>query len=127
MKQFYQSTYYLWIVTKGLFAVAGFISALSNLGISNLTGPEMLSNFIALVYAVLLAVDIVMSLRRNYSKALKYTTGTISVLSSVVILILPFLTSVISVPITLLFATWLMLLGFFDLLVIRGKSLEDEE
>lgn len=122
MKQFYQSTYYLWIVTKGIFAIAGFISAMSNLGISNLTGTEILANFIGIVYAILLAVDIMMSLRGNYSKSLKYTTGTISVLLGIGLIILSLLANVISIPVTLLFAAWVILLGFFDLMIIRRKE-----
>jgi hypothetical protein len=124
MRQFYQSTYYFWIVTKGIFAIAGFISAVNNLGISDLTGPEKLANFIGVVYAILLAIDVINSLRGNYSKSLKYMAGAISVLLGVAILILPFITNVISIPLTVLFAAWIILLGFFDLLIIKRKSSE---
>lgn len=127
MRQFYQSTYYLWIVTKGIFAFAVMISAISNLGISNLRGPEKMVNFIGLVYAILLVIDIIISLKGSYSKPLKYTIGVISVLMGIGLLILPFLANVISVPLTFIFAAWIILLGFFDLLIIKRRSLEDEE
>lgn len=124
MRQFYQSTYYLWVVTKGIFAIAGFISAVNNLGINDLTGPEKLANFIGVVYAILMAIDVINSLRGNYPKSLKYINGTISVLLGVVIFILPFITNVMSIPLTVFFAAWIILLGFFDLLVIKSKSSE---
>ncbi len=127
MRQFYHSTYYLWIVTKGIFAFAVMISAISNLGISNLRGPEKLVNFIGLVYAILLVMDIIMSLKASYSRSLKYTTGAISVLLGVGLLILPFLVNVISVPLTFIFAAWVILLGFFDLLNIKRRSLDNEK
>lgn len=124
MRQFYQSTYYLWIITKAIFAIAGFISAINTLGISNLTGPEKLVNFIGVVYAILLAIDVINSLSGNYPKYLKYINGTISVLLGIVILGLPFIANVISIPVTVFFAAWIILLGFFDLLVIKRKPSE---
>ncbi len=122
MKPFYQSTYYLWIITKGIFSVAGFISAIDNLGILDLTTTEKLANFIGLAYAVLLAIDTVMSLTGNYLKPLKYANGTISVLLGIIIFVLPFFANVISVPITVLFSVWIILLGVFDLLVVKRSS-----
>lgn len=124
MRQFYQSTYYLWIITKAIFAIAVLISAIGNFGLSNLTGAEILANFLGVLYAILLSVDVINSLKGNHSKSLKYINGAISILLGVVIFILPFIANVISIPLTMLFTAWIILLGLFDLLIIKNKSFD---
>lgn len=122
MKQFYQSTYYFWIVTKFIFAIAAFISAIGNLGINDLTETEKITNIVGTIYAILLVLDLILSLNGNYSKFLKYTIGSISILLGIIIFVILIKVNVISIPLTIVFVVWIILLGFFDLLVVKRKK-----
>lgn len=121
MKQFYQSTYYFWIVTKFIFAIAAFINAIGNLGINDLTETEKIANIVGIIYAILLVLDLILSLNGNYSKFLKYTIGSISILLGIIIFVILTKVNVISIPLTMVFVVWIILLGFFDLLVVKRK------
>lgn len=103
MKQFYQSTYYFWIVTKFIFAIAALINAVTILGITDLTLTEKSANYTAVLYAVFLIFDLIFSLNGTYSKFLKYTTGTISIILGIIIFGIIIKFKVISVPITIVF------------------------
>jgi len=122
MKQFYQGTYYFWVVTKFIFAIAAFISAVGNFGINDLTITEKTANYVGILYAILLIIDLILSLNGNYSKFLKYIVGTLSIILGIIIFTILIKVNVISIPVTVFFIIWIFLLGFFDLLIIRRKK-----
>ena len=116
MKAFYKSTYYFWIITKFIFAIAAFISAIGNIGMDDLTTNEKLANYVGIIYAICLIFDLMFSLNGFYYKPLKYFVGTVSVLLAIIIFIVLLKVNVISIPLTLFFVIWIFLLGIFDLL-----------
>lgn len=122
MKHFFQSTYYFWIITKFVFAILAFISAIGILGTHHLTVTEKMANYVGIIYALLLILDMILSLNGNYSKFLKYTTGSISIMLGIIIFVLLINVKVISIPVTVIFVIWIILLGLFDLLIIKKKS-----
>lgn len=122
MRKFYQSTYYFWIVSKLLIAVGGIISSFGNLAdFEYLRGEEKLANFIGFLYSILLIADVVLAFNGKYYKSVKYTTGTISMIIGLVLAILMSYMNVISIPLTLAFIAWIILLGFFDYLIIKRR------
>ena len=122
MKAFYKNTYYFWIITKFILAIAVFISAIGNLGIDDLTTSEKAANYLAVLYAILLSLDLIFSLNGNYYRIIKYFIGVISILFAIIIFIVLIKMNVISVPLTLLFSIWIFLLGLFDLLQIKKNK-----
>lgn len=128
MRKFYQSTYYFWIVSKLLIAIGGIISSFGNLAdFEYLRGEEKLANFIGVLYSILLIADVVMTFNGQYSKPVKYTTGTISMIIGLVLFLLMIYMSVISIPLTIAFIAWIILLGIFDYLVVKRRVDEPEE
>ncbi|MEX1188917.1 MAG: hypothetical protein WED33_06645 [Bacteroidia bacterium] len=52
-------------------------------------------------------------------RILSYLVGIISLLIGIAVLILPFMTQVISIPAVVIFSFWMLGLGMFDLLCIE--------
>jgi hypothetical protein len=121
MKQFFQSTYYFWLITKLIFAIAGFISVIELLSKNRIKPSEALLNYVAALYCILLVLDVIFSFIGNSYKFLKYIIGFISIALGLIIFVVMLNVRVISVPVTLLFILWVILLGLFDLLQIKRK------
>lgn len=128
MKKFYQSTYYFWIVSKLLIAIGGIISSFGNLAdFEYLRGEEKLANLTGVLYSILLIVDVIQTFNGKYSKPVKYTTGTISMIIGLALFLLMIYMSVISIPLTISFIAWIILMGIFDYLVVKRRVDEPEE
>ena len=122
MKQFYQSSYYVWIITKFIFCLAALISAIQILRNNNLKLIETIANLVAIIYGILMITDSFLSLNGNYYKSLKYVIGSFSIILGLIIFIVLIKIQVISIQITLLFILWVTLLGGFDLLQIKRNK-----
>ncbi|OJV52225.1 MAG: hypothetical protein BGO31_00720 [Bacteroidetes bacterium 43-16] len=129
MRKFYQSTYYFWIISKFLMAIAGFISSISILQESNnLREEEKIANYLCLIYSILLVLDNVFSLQGKPNRAIKYITGTISVVIGLALFILMLYMKVISIPLTIAFVILVLLMGLFDLLQVNKRTeLQDDD
>lgn len=126
MKSFFSSSYYFWLITRILFIIATIISSFSNLG-ENLTPLELIANLIILLYSFAMCYNTFLDFSiKEPIKTLKYFTGGISILIGAAIFILTFSVQVINLILALLFIIWVVLLGIFDLLLIRRKQKIEE-
>ena len=123
MRNFYAATYYFWAATRTLFIIAGFISIAGVLGSYKLRTEELLANLVAVLYFIIMIYNSFLDFSgNNHNKLLKYISGSISIIIGVIILILLFTVKVVSIPAAFIFIIWIVLLGLFDILLIKRKQ-----
>jgi hypothetical protein len=122
MKIFYKSSYYFWIATKIIFAIGILVAAFPMFFIKNPTLAAKTGSSITLIYGILQATDLIVSLSGGRSKLLKYFTGGLSVILGLSLIYLAIKAKPVSILFTLLLSVWLFLLGLFDLLRIEKKT-----
>lgn len=128
MKSFFLKSYYFWIVTRIIFCVALFISLIAIFQEARLSSMELIVNLVAVVYWIILLLIIIQQLAgAQRMQIMSYVVGVISMLIGIVLLILPFITTVISLPAIVVFSLWMLALGVFDLLCIQKPDLFEED
>ena len=89
---------------------------------------ELIVNLVAVVYWIILLLIIIRQLAgAQRMQIMSYVVGVISMLIGIVLLILPFITTVISLPAIVVFSLWMLYLGVFDLLCIQKPDLFQED
>lgn len=89
---------------------------------------ELIVNLVAVVYWIILLLIIIRQLAgAQRMQIMSYVVGVISMLIGIVLLILPFITTVISLPAIVVFSLWMLSLGVFDLLCIQKPDLFQED
>ena len=128
MKPFFLKSYYFWIVTRIIFCVALFISLVAIFQDARLSSMELFVNLVAVVYWIILLLIIIRQLAgAQRMRIMSYVVGVISMLMGIILLVLPFMTEVISLPAIVLFSFWMLALGVFDLLCIQKPDLFEED
>lgn len=85
---------------------------------------ELIVNLVAVVYWIILLLLIIRQLAgAQRMRIMSYVVGVISILIGIILLVLPFMTEVISLPAIVLFSFWMLALGVFDLLCIQKPDL----
>jgi hypothetical protein len=89
---------------------------------------ELFVNLVAVVYWIILLLIIIRQLAgAQRMRIMSYVVGVISMLMGIILLVLPFMTEVISLPAIVLFSFWMLALGVFDLLCIQKPDLFEED
>jgi len=128
LKPFFLKSYYFWIVTRIIFCVALFISLVAIFQDARLSSMELFVNLVAVVYWIILLLIIIRQLAgAQRMRIMSYVVGVISMLMGIILLVLPFMTEVISLPAIVLFSFWMLALGVFDLLCIQKPDLFEED
>jgi hypothetical protein len=108
--------------------VALFISLITIFQEARLSSMELIVNLVAVVYWIILLLIIIRQLAgAQRMQIMSYVVGVISMLIGIVLLILPFITTVISLPAIVVFSLWMLSLGVFDLLCIQKPDLFQED
>ena len=128
MKSFFLKSYYFWIITRIIFCVALFISLIAIFQEARLSSMELIVNLVAVVYWIILLLIIIRQLAgAQRMRIMSYAVGVISILIGIILLVLPFMTEVISLPAIVLFSIWMLALGVFDLLCIQRPDVFEED
>lgn len=108
--------------------MALFISLITIFQEARLSSMELIVNLVAVVYWIILLLIIIRQLAgAQRMQIMSYVVGVISMLIGIVLLILPFITTVISLPAIVVFSLWMLSLGVFDLLCIQKPDLFQED
>jgi len=127
MRSFFNTTYYFWVVWRAVLIVLGMISLISIISIGDLTSLEKLVNFSFFIYLILLTIIFVKEVRKaEQNRVIKIIAGIYSILAGIgIITALSYVGSNKSPAmgfVGMIFSIWLLLLGVFDLLIMRKEE-----
>ncbi|HEX8563905.1 MAG TPA: hypothetical protein VF676_13090 [Flavobacterium sp.] len=128
MKELFSITYYFWVFTRIIFVIAGFVSVAGTYGTYRMSTLELLANLVLVVYLFLMGYNTVSDFSSSSRNTVpRYISGAISIILGLAVLALVFTTNVVSVIVAFIFSFWIILLGIFDLLLIRKNNSADDE
>lgn len=122
MRKFYQSTYYFWIITKFIFAIAAGTDGIRHLGNETIIDEERSISYFAIVFSILLLTDIILSLMGKYYNLLKYTLGLMFVSVALFIIMLLLLVNLTDTIFPTILMIWSLCSALFELMIIKRKK-----